>query len=283
MQVQASSPQSNQPGARPTNDADAAAFALAQAAEASNPGAAAARDAQNHALLHAAIGQIGLDMHNHGGGHLAPIAQQILRDGAQTLLAEPGADFAQNLDILRGHVLHHVLVRAGLIEDPAAPLDGPISVPRHRKDGTLDTYLVAFPEIPAAQEAPGAAVPEGVALQPGMGAQEMQRIALSEKRRELARGIAEQMAAHGAPHLQGEAQTLFLQATAGGPDVNNPFAARNLEIMSAHIAHHLLARNGIIEDAAAPQDGPIMVPQHLPSEEIHFVEVAMERRSAEPV
>lgn len=281
MQVQTSSPQS-QPGTRPTNDADAAAFARAQAAEASNPGAAAARDAQNRALLEAATTQIGHDMHNHGGDHLAPIAQQILRDGAQNLLAEPGADFAQNLDILRGHVLHHVLVRAGLIEDPAAPLAGPISVPRHREDGTLDTYLVAFPEIPAAQEAPGAAAPEGVALQPGMGAQEAQHIALSEKRRDLAGTIAAQMEAHGAPHLQGEAQTLFLQATAGGPDVDNPFAARNLEIMSAHIAHNLLARNGIIEDAAAPQGGPIMVPQHLPSEEIHFVEVAMERRSAEP-
>jgi len=276
MQVH-TSPQSNQP-AQTTDHADAAvAFARARAAEASDAGAAAARDTQNQALLEAAIGQIGHDMHAHGGGHLAGIAQQILRDGAQTLLADPGADFAQNLDILRGHVLHHVLVRAGLIEDPAAPLAGPISVPRHREDGTLDTYLVAFPEIPAAEDAPGAAAPEGVSLQPGIGAQEAQRIALSEKRRELARGIAEQMAAHGAPHLQGEAQMLFLQATAGGPDINNPFAGQNLEIMAAHIGHHLLARNGNIDDPTAPREGPIQVPQHLPSGELHFVEVAMER------
>lgn len=283
MQVHTSYSQSNQT-AQTTGHADAAAaFARARAAEASDAGAAVARDAQNRASLEAAIGQIGHQMHSHGGAHLAPIAQQILRDGAQTLLAEPGADFGQNLDILRAHILHHVLVRAGLIEDLAAPLDGPISVPRHREDGTLDTYLVAFREIPAAQEAPGAEAPEGVALQPGIGVRQAQQIALSEKRHVLAGAIAAQMAAHGAPHLQAEAQMLFLQATAGGHDVDNPFAARNLEIMSAHIAHHLLARNGIIDDPAAPLDGPVMVPQHLPSEEIRFVEVAMERRSAEPV
>ncbi|MGY6644378.1 MAG: hypothetical protein ACXIVD_04080 [Salinarimonas sp.] len=276
MQVH-TSPQSNQP-AQTTNHADAAvAFARARAAEASDAVAAAAKDTQNQALLEAAIGQIGHDMHAHGGGHLAGIAQQILRDGAQTLLADPGADFAQNLDILRGHVLHHVLVRGGLVEDPAAPLAGPISVPRHREDGTLDTYLVAFPDIPGVPETPGAAVPEGVALPPGIGAQEAQRIALSEKRHELAHGIAGQMAAHGAPYLQGEAQMLFLQATAGGPDIDNPFAGQNLEIMAAHIGYHLLARNGNIDDPAAPREGSIQVPQHLPSGELHFVEVAMER------
>lgn len=282
MQIQSAAPQSNQPSAAITNPADAAAFAHARAAEASDIGARAAKEAQNRALLEAATTQIGHDIHSHGGSHVAGIAQQILRDAAQTLLSQSGANFAQNLDILRRHVLHHVLARAGLIEDPAAPMTGPISVPGLREDGTLETYPVAFPDIPTAQQAPGAAAPEGGALPPGIGAAQAQQIALSDKRHELARTLAEQMKAHGAPHLQGEAQMLFVQATAGGHDVDNPFAARNMEILSAHLVHHLLVRDGIIQDTGAPTHGPIMVPQHLPSEEIHFVEVAMERRSTQP-
>ncbi len=268
MSIHPTTPHGHQPPAPASHRAEDVAFQLIDNAQ---------TDAQNQASISIALAQIARDVHAHGGGHLAGIAQSILNDAAQILLADPGRDFAKNLEILRGHVLHHVLVRGGIITDENAPMTGPISVPRHREDGTLDTYLVAFPEIPAAPEAPGTAAPEGVALQPGLGAQEAQQIALSEKRRELASDIAAQMAAHGAPHLQVEAQMLFLQATAGDPDIGNPFAEQNLEIMAAHIGHHLLARNGIIDDPAAPRDGSIQVPQHLPSGELQFVEVAMER------
>lgn len=239
-------------------------------------------DAINHALIGAAATRLEADMHAHGGGHLAGIAQGILRDGAQILLADPGRDFAENLDILRAHVLHHTLVRGGVITDENAPMTGPISVPRLREGEMLDTYLVAFPEIagaaPEVSDDPARPGPDApVSLPPGIEPDHARQIALSEKRHELAQSITKQMAAHGAPHLQLEAQRLFLQATAGGPDVDNPFAGQNLEIMAAHIGHHLLARNGNIDDPAAPREGSIQVPQHLPSGELHFVEVAMER------
>lgn len=222
----------------------------------------------------AAVRQIFHTMSAHGAEpQVAALAQQALQDAVGPMLANPGVHFDANLEILAAHIVHGLLARAGVIDDPNVPPTGPFNIPQHRDDGTLEIVLIALPDVP--EEAP-------VSPEDNLGRSNdtALRIHVENYRVRRLQDIRNTMEfTHGARHLSAAASRTFFEAAR--EIVQNPheFTIENMKIMQAHIIHHLLARDGIIDDPNAPTEGPIPVPQYLADGTLHNVpvELLMER------
>ncbi len=214
----------------------------------------------------AAVGQIFHTMSAHGAEpQVAALARQALQDAVGPMLANPGVHFDANLEILSAHIVHGLLARAGVIDDPNIPPTGPINIPQHRDDGTLEIVLIALPDVP--EEAP---VPTRDDFQRSTSADNYRMT-----RTERIRGTME--FTHGAPHLSAAASRTFFEAAREIVQDPHEFTIENMKILEAHIIHHLLARDGIIDDPNAPKEGPILVPQHLADGTLHSVPVELQR------
>ena len=218
----------------------------------------------------AAVAQIFHTMSAHGAEpQVAALARQALQDAVGPMLANPGVHFDANLEILAAHIVHGLLARAGVIDDPNVPPTGPFNIPQHRDDGTLEIVLIALPDVP---ESPSELSADAHRLTPD----NVLRSHVDNFRVQQLQDIRGRMDfTYGAPHLSTMAGSIFYEATREINQNPHEFTIENMKILAAHIIHHLLARDGIIDDPNAPKEGPILVPQHLADGTLHIVPVEL--------
>lgn len=264
---------------------------------------AAVMDPHRRAVLDGALANMETIMNAHGAPEMAPLAKRLLENAAEEMLDLPAHIFERNvMEMAPPHILHHLFARTGKIDDPNARERGPIDIPVLDENGGLTNLSLRFPD----RMGIGKHI-ENFHYNQQMEQNEIHRIERNEKMErndpierndpmerndpierqilqsnarslyvnQTVNDIPQQMQAHGARHLIGAANRTLSEA---GREMRlNPdeFTLQNMKILAGHIIHHLLARDGIIDDPNAPKEGPIPVPQHLADGTLHIVPVEL--------
>jgi len=259
---------------------DAAGFGAAMTATtaatttASAGNEAAVMDPHRRAVLDGALANMETIMNAHGAPEMAPLAKRLLENAAEEMLDLPAHIFERNvMEMAPPHILHHLFSRTGKIDDPNARERGPIDIPVLDENGGLTNLSLSFPEQFRIED---------IVLNDTRDqsrAEQMLRQEVSVLQTQLNQQTQDQMYAHGAPHLIAPAIWTMMEAAREMRLNPDEFTKENMKILQAHIIHHLLARDGIIDDPNAPTEGPILVPQYLADGTLHNVpvELLMER------
>lgn len=273
------------PGENGNQDAagfDAAMTATTAATTTASAGnEAAVMDPHRRAVLDGALANMETIMNAHGAPEMAPLAKRLLENAAEEMLDLPVYIFERNVtEMVPPHILHNLFARTGKIDDPNAREHGSIDIPVLDENGGLTNLSLRFPDqfqirqhIEQAQfeqrQMEYQQKYDDLLLRQDVGVLQMQ----------INQQTQDQMYAHGAPHLIAPAIWTMQEAAREMRLNPDEFTKDNMRIMQAHIIHHLLARDGIIDDPNAPTEGPILVPQYLADGTLHNVpvELLMER------
>lgn len=242
-------------------------------------------DPHRRAVLDGALARMETMMNDHGAPEMAPLAKRLLENAAEQMPDSPTHIFEQNVsEMIPAHILHHLFSRTGKVDDPNAPERGPINIPVLDENGALTNLSLRFPDQFRIQQHV-----DQFKIDQSREARREQQVERNEQferdrlqsdvsalySRQTQLQIPQQMHAHGAPHLIAPANWTLSEA---GREMRlNPdeFTIENMNILQAHIIHHLLARDGIIDDPNAPTEGPIFVPQYLADGTMHHVPVEL--------
>ena len=266
------------PGENRNQDAvsfDAAMTATTAATTTASAGnEAAVMDPHRRAVLDGALANMETIMNAHGAPEMAPLAKRLLENAAEEMLDLPAHIFERNvMEMAPPHILHHLFARTGKIDDPNARERGPIDIPVLDENGGLTNLSLKFPDRMGIESA------VLVEIKNQRAAKNILREQVLILNQQQIQENRDQMNAHGAPHLIAPARWTMMEAAREMRLNPDEFTLQNMKILAAHIIHHLLARDGIIDDPNAPKEGPILVPQHLADGTLHNVpvELLMER------
>lgn len=253
----------------PTGQAAGAGFGAVMTAEAGTP---PALNPHQEALLNAALDNIAHQMEAHGQPALAQFARQTLENAARPVLADPNLPDEENLKIMEGHFLHHLLNRLKGF-DPAAPMNGPIEIPQRDGNGALKMVAFDFPEQhDLLHEIENFHIDTTTREihQPNIIENHFpSRSNAAELSTEI-QIISGQFAATFGPNLSERSRASRTLMSHLEDDRREPHdhSTQNARIAAGYIPHLLAVDNGVIQDERFPQGGPYWIPYHLPTGEL---------------
>jgi len=257
----------------PTGQAAEAGFGAVMTAEAKN---SSALNPHQEALLNAALDNIAHQMEAHGQPALAQFARQTLENAARPVLADPNLPDEENLKIMEGHFLHHLLNRLKGF-DPAAPMNGPIEIPQRDGNGALNIVAFDFPNSAkvqaAALEAASAPKPEPVEIapEPGTGIPAPtppNAISFATNLIMVSEQLRLSYGPRGSLTIGAQASQALREHMRDDAQAPHEHSQQNLTIARQYIPHLLAVDNGVIQDERFPQGGPYWIPYHLPTGEL---------------